>query len=317
MSNPAPSVLDGVKRLTQIAGRNRLELLLFALAGDQVYGINVFKVREVIRCPSLTKIPDSKMGVCGLASIRGQTILVLDLSLLIGSTALTNLEKSFVVVAEYNRHTIGFLVGDVKSIVNKNWEEVKPPPASLGSSSFLTAVTTVDKKLVEILDVERVLQLLIGDDEISFDDMATGNIEDVQAEVFIIDDSMVARKQLTQTMDQLGVQYQVAKNGREALELLRTVSAESDVPMSERFAMIISDIEMPEMDGYALTCEIRADPSLADMYVCLHTSLSGSFNKAMAEKVGADKLIPKFNPNDIASLVRDRIGLHVDVELES
>jgi len=303
----APSVLDGVNRLTQLAGRNRLELLLFSLLGRQRYGINVFKVREVIRCPQLTKVPDSKPGVCGLATIRGHTISVLDLSSMIGCEPLVEHDDLFVVVAEYNRHTIGFLVGDVHSIVNKHWEEIKPPPEALGASGYLTAVTTIDDELVEILDVEQVLGDLIGlQDDSQFADVRLDFTVD-DAEVFIADDSSVARKQLTRTMDEMGIRYRVATNGREALDMLKAMAAESEVPIAHRLPVVISDIEMPEMDGYALTCEIRNDPKLAGLYVCLHTSLSGSFNKAMAERVGADTLIPKFDPKELAGLVRGRL----------
>lgn len=313
MANEAPSVLDGVNRLTQLAGRNRLELLMFSLAGKQRYGINVFKVREVIRCPSLTKVPDSKPGVCGLATIRGHTISVLDLSAMIGCESLADSADRFVVVAEYNRHTVGFLVGDVHSIVNKNWEEIKPPPEALSASGYLTAVTTIGDELIEILDVEQVLGDLVGAaDERRFAEVELDDFTASDIEVFIADDSSVARKQLTRTMDEMGIRYRLATNGREALEMLKTMADESEVPLAQRLPVVISDIEMPEMDGYALTCEIRNDERLKNLYVCLHTSLSGSFNKAMAERVGADTLIPKFDPAELAGLVRGRLESRAD-----
>lgn len=301
------SVLDGVNRMTNIAGQNRIELLLFSLQGRQRYGINVFKVREVIRCPQLTHVPDAKSGVCGLANIRGQTITVIDLSAMTGSAPMAQRDDAFVVVAEYNRHTIGFLVADVHSIVSKTWEEIKPPPETLGDTGYLTAVTSIEDELVQILDVEHVLGDLVGvhyDSEFAEIGAAP---KVVDAEVFIVDDSVVARKQLTRTMQEMGVRFRVATNGREALEMLRRMADESDQPLSARLAMVISDIEMPELDGYALTCEIREDTRLKDLYIVLHTSLSGTFNQAMAERVGADKLVPKFDPKELAALVRARL----------
>lgn len=302
------SVLDGVNRMTNIAGQNRIELLLFSLDGTQRYGINVFKVREVIRCPKLTQVPDPRAGVCGLANIRGQTITVIDLSAMIGGSPLRGRENAFVVVAEYNRHTIGFLVADVHSIINKHWEEVKPPPETLGDNGYLTAVTSLEDELIQILDVEHVLGDLVGvhyDSE--FAEIAAAP-KAVNAEVFIADDSVVARKQLTRTMDEMGVHYRLATNGREALEVLRKMAAESAQPIHQRLAMVISDVEMPELDGYALTCEIREDPALKQLYVVLHTSLSGTFNHAMAERVGADEMVPKFDPKELAALVRKRLS---------
>ncbi|MCC6715204.1 MAG: purine-binding chemotaxis protein CheW, partial [Gammaproteobacteria bacterium] len=156
------SVMDGVNRLTQLVGRNKFELLLFKLGNKQRFGINVFKVREVIKCPPLTRMPHSSPVVTGIANMRGQTITVMDLSAAIGRRPLHNAQDNFVVVAEYNRQVLGFLVGSVDRIVNKNWEEVKPPPTGIGHGNYLTAVTQVDSELVEIIDVEKVLSEVIG-----------------------------------------------------------------------------------------------------------------------------------------------------------
>ena len=134
---------------------NRMELLLFRLTGKLRYGINVFKVQEVIQCPSLTHIPNSHPVVCGIANIRGKTLSIIDLGAAIGQAALPSVAGRFVIIAEYNRSTIGFLVSGVDRIVNLTWGEIIPPPKASGKEHFLTAVTRVDDELVEILDVEK------------------------------------------------------------------------------------------------------------------------------------------------------------------
>ena len=144
-------ILDSVNQLTELVGQNRLELLLFSLPGrSQRFGINVFKVREVLQCPRLTVMPKIHRYVRGVAHIRGQTVSVIDLSMAIGGRAVDNLDNSFVIIAEYNRSVQGFLVEGVEKIINMDWSKILPPPQGMGKINYLTAVTQVDDKLVEI-----------------------------------------------------------------------------------------------------------------------------------------------------------------------
>ncbi|KKK51678.1 hypothetical protein LCGC14_3112550, partial [marine sediment metagenome] len=285
-------ILDSVNQRTQLVGQNRLELLLFKLRGRQRFGINVFKVREVLQCPPLTSMPKSNAYIRGVAHIRGQTISVIDLSMAVGGRPIDNIKDSFIIIAEYNRSVQGFLVGGVERIVNMNWEKIMPPPSGAGRYSYLTAVTEIENELVEILDVEKILnEICPVNTEVSAEVAQSGDIQKDLGEriVFIADDSAVARNQVKRALEPLGVQTELAKNGKEALIRLKEI-AELDCKndITERVALLISDVEMPEMDGYTLTAEIKADPKLAPLHVILHTSLSGVFNQAMIEKVGAD-----------------------------
>ena len=151
------SMMDSVNQRTQLVGQNRLELLLFRLNGPQLYGINVFKVREVLQCPNLTLLPKSNPIVRGIASVRGRTIPVIDLSLAIGRDEHESLHDGFVIIAEYNMMEQGFLVGAVERIINLNWEEIHPPPKGTGRDHYLTAVTRFDDQLIEVIDVEKIL----------------------------------------------------------------------------------------------------------------------------------------------------------------
>jgi two-component system chemotaxis response regulator CheV len=301
-------ILDSVNQRTQLVGQNRLELLLFKLRGRQRFGINVFKVREVLQCPPLTSMPKSNPYIRGVAHIRGQTISVIDLSMAVGGRPIDNIKDSFIIIAEYNRSVQGFLVGGVERIVNMNWEKIMPPPSGAGRYSYLTAVTEIENELVEILDVEKILnEICPVNTEVSAEVAQRGDIQKDLGEriVFIADDSAVARNQVKRALEPLGVQTELAKNGKEALIRLKEI-AELDCKndITERVALLISDVEMPEMDGYTLTAEIKADPKLAPLHVILHTSLSGVFNQAMIEKVGADDFIAKFNPDELATAVK-------------
>lgn len=299
-------ILDGIDRRTQMVGENRLELLLFRLEGPQTYGINVFKVQEVIRCPHLTVLPSSHRTIRGVSHIRGKTIPVIDLSHALGNTPVSadNMNDYFVIIADYNRNIQGFLVSGVERIVNMNWIDILPPPTGAGVGTYLTAVTHIDDKLVEIIDVEKVLDEIVGLPNTVSDEVLEGTSEDELANkhVLVVDDSSVARRQIKRTLDQIGIQCTLAKDGKEALGFLLDL-AEEKTAVTDDLALVISDVEMPIMDGYTLTTEIRKNEKLRDLYVILHTSLSGVFNQAMVEKVGANEFIPKFDPNELATSV--------------
>ncbi len=301
-------VLDGVDKRTQLVGENRLELLLFRLTGSQVYGINVFKVQEVIRCPELTHVPNSNHVVKGIANMRGRTIPVLDLSLALKGPPTEVNEEAFVIIADYNRTTQGFLVGGVERIVNMNWEEILAPPKGSGANSYMTAVTRVDDKLVEIIDVEKVLSEVVGVTETISSGIIDESKVEAGANILVADDSSVARKQIKRTLDQLGIDSTLVKDGQEALDVLLDW-ADEDPDIAKHLTMVISDVEMPNMDGYTLTTEIRKDPRLKDLFVILHTSLSGVFNQSMVEKVGANKFIAKFDADELAGAVLEIVAL--------
>lgn len=296
-------IMAGVDQRTNLVGENRFELLLFGLGGQQMYGINVFKVQEVIQCPTLTAVPNAHRIVRGIAHMRGRTITIMDLAMAIGRRPIEDYKDNYVIVTEYNRSIQGFLVSSVDRIVNMNWRDILPPPKGVGKDNYMTAVTKIDEKIVEIIDVEKVLAELIGMViEVSEDSAVDGDGQQPLS-ILVADDSLVARKQVKATLDKLGVKSTLAKNGREALEILNQAISD-DKPISESFDAVISDIEMPEMDGYTLTTELRANEKLRTLPVMLHTSLSGTFNSNMVKKVGADEFVAKFNAEDLAQALK-------------
>nr|MBF0685054.1 chemotaxis protein CheV [Pseudomonas sp.] len=301
-------VLDSVNQRTQLVGQNRLELLLFRLEGKQLYGINVFKVKEVLQCPRLTSLPKASAVVRGVANIRGNTLSILDLSLATGKPALTDLSSSFVIIAEYNTQVLGFLVRSVERIVNMNWADILPPPSGVGQDHYLTAVTHIDDQMVEIIDVEKVLAEVAPVSELVSEEvkLSAANASASSCKVLVVDDSSVARKQVVRCLQDLGIEVVARNDGRQALSHLRELVARGRKP-SDEFVMVVSDIEMPEMDGYTLTTQIRQDPDMQDLHVLLHTSLSGVFNQTMVKRVGADDFLAKFHSDDLAKRVVERI----------
>ena len=293
-----------------MVGQNRLELLLFQLQGRQKYGINVFKVREVLPCPRLTAIPHRHAVVRGVAHVRGEAVAIIDAGMAIGAPPIPEeeLSESLVIVSEYNRRTQGFLVRRVDRIVNLNWEDVHPPPKNAGRSNYLTAITELEEELVEILDVEKILA------EVSpIQEEVTGEIDnsavlgnDALLRVLVVDDSSVARRQVQRCMEAVGLEVEVRNDGLQASEYLKSLVADGS-NIQDHLALMIADVEMPEMDGYTLVSECKGRPELSNLYIMLHSSLSGVFNHAMVEKVGADDYMAKFNPNELAERVMEII----------
>ncbi|MCW9023750.1 MAG: chemotaxis protein CheV [Gammaproteobacteria bacterium] len=297
-------VLEGVDQRTKLVGENRLELLLFSLGGNQRFGINVFKVQEVIQCPPLTRMANASPMVVGISHMRGKTISILDLAQAIGKTRQKDINEAFVIVTEYNRSIQGFLVDSVDRIVNMKWEDIKTPPKGLGKNNYMTAVTEVENELVEIIDVEKILAELVGVHYDVGDNAAVEGQQERPVRLLVVDDSSVARNQIKRTLEQLGMECVLAVNGRDGLDKLEQLAADNEDVKTEIDA-VISDVEMPEMDGYTLTTEVRKNEKLKALPVLLHTSLSGSFNETMVNKVGADKFVPKFHAEELASSVRN------------
>jgi len=317
------SFITGVDQRTSLAGMNRMELLLFTIRGSQLFGINVFKVREVIRTPHISPVPKSDSRVVGVSDIRGQTMPMIDLAkaLELEPIAPENYQNSLTIVTEFNSSIQGFLVEDVDRIVHLRWEDILPPPPTLQGVNYLTGITRAQEQIVEIVDVEKVLVEVSGiTNEVSDEFISQRKIDTNGQDFFILaaDDSVVARSQLKGVFEKLGLQHKVVKNGKEALDLLTKWADESDKGLAQkvcdRVLMVISDIEMPVMDGYTLTTGIRKDDRLKDLFVVLNSSLSGGFNDTLTEKVGANVFISKWHSDELAETIIGQMEKHKQAE---
>ncbi|WP_413284110.1 chemotaxis protein CheV [Vibrio sp. MA40-2] len=305
-------ILSSVDQRTNLVGENRLELLLFKLSRYQLFAINVFKVKEVLKVPPMTKIPGAHSSVIGVASLRGDSVPIIDLRAAIGFKPMHPDEEQNLIITEYNRTIQGFLVGQVHNIINTTWSNIAPPPKTAGKSNYLTAITQLEDegktKIVEIIDVEKVLAQIIDYDISISAGILDQNLaaQMVGRNVLIVDDSSTARGQIKGTLEQLGLNIIECGDGLEALTLLRKWRDEGK-DITQELMMMITDAEMPEMDGYRLTYEVRNDPSMKDLFITLNTSLSGSFNEAMVEKVGCDRFISKFQPDLLVEVAQERM----------
>lgn len=302
-------LLDRIDQRTRLAGHNRLALLLFRLGTRQLFGVNVFKVQEVLPRPPLFTLPQLPPAFSGAADVRGRSIPVLDLAHAIGHGHSTDAaEPRYLVVTEFNRSVQGFLVSAVDRIVNIAVEDIHPPPEHGADQHYLTGVTRHHGELIQLIDVESVLAESAprASDADRIAPLAASS-PTAPREVLVVDDSRVARNQIRLVLEQLGLGSTLLSDGRQALDHLQQM-VQSGLSPGNRYAMVISDIEMPAMDGYTLTTEIRRDPALRGLFVLLHTSLSGVFNQAMVERVGADDFVPKYSEHELAQRVAARVN---------
>ena len=303
-------LLKNIDARTRLAGTNKLEILLFTLGVDartgrsETFGINVFKVREVMRTPPITAAPDMPDAVQGMVSLRGALVPVVDLGTYVGVGA--DAQREIMIVTEYNGHTQGFLVEGVDTILRLDWSQMRVPPEMLTArlGGLVTAVTELpDERLVMMLDVERVLsETSRYDDDFLFRDIEPVPGGDAHV-VYFADDSSVARKQITQTLDAMNVRHVGAVNGRQAWDELRRIAAHAEAcgrKVSDFVSLVLTDVEMPEMDGYMLTRQIKADRRFAGVPVIMHSSLSGMSNQQLGMSVGVDEYVPKFEPQRLS-----------------
>ena len=303
------NLLDSVDARTRLAGSNKMEILLFSLGTREIFGINVFKVREVGRTPHITKTPTMPRGVEGLISLRGNVIPVLSLASFLQLEGVPPGLGKTMMVAEYSKRTLGFLVHEVDRIIRVDWDRVKAPESVLTANhGLITAVIELEGGgLVSILDVEQILANAFG--EAMIVDILPARV-DPDTSVFFVDDSVVARRKISEVLDKLGVRHKHATNGMEAWTRLQGIAAHAQqigTNLRDEIRLILVDAEMPEMDGYVLTKNIKADPRFEGVPVVMHSSLSSEANRAMGKSVGVDAYVAKFDAEALADTLRPLI----------
>lgn len=313
-------LLKNIDARTKLAGTNKLEILLFTLGADsrtgrrETFGVNVFKVREVMRVPEITRAPDMPSTVEGMVSLRGNLVPVVDLVKYAGVE--TETKPEIMIVTEYNGHTQGFLVEAVDTILRLDWSAMRVPPEMLTAQmgGLVTAVTELaDGRLVMMMDVEKVLSDTSHyDDEFMFTNIKPLELQD--RTVFFADDSSVARNQIERTLDAMNIRHISANNGRQAWDELKKIAAQADaahVAVSDFIQLILTDVEMPEMDGYVLTKNIKSDPRFAGIPVIMHSSLSSTANQQLGRSVGVDDYVPKFEPQKLSAILSQLLSAPV------
>ncbi|MFA7242519.1 MAG: chemotaxis protein [Sulfuricellaceae bacterium] len=306
--------LDKIGGGRALAGTNKLEILLFSLGADErsgrreTFGVNVFKVREVMRAPAVTTVPEMPAAVEGMVSLRGKLVPVMDLAKYAGVQ--TGNKPQLMIVTEYNMHVQGFLVEAVDTILRLDWSAMKVPPAMLNDQmgGLVTAVTELpDKRLVMMVDMEKILAETTNyvDTHIFDAIRPVEEAEDKPYTVYYADDSSTARKQVEMILNALSVNGRSANNGKQAWEELQQIASEAAVrgeSVKDTIQLVLTDVEMPEMDGYVLTKLIKSDLRFAGIPVLMYSSLS-SVNELFGQSMGVDAYVSKMQPQTLAETI--------------
>ncbi|MFQ6370393.1 chemotaxis protein CheV [Shewanella sp. YIC-542] len=272
-------------------------LLLFRLSARQLFAMGTLKIRELVPFQPLNQLPNSHPSIVGAAMVRGNTIPIVDMAAAVGYKPLTAEERqsAYIIITDCQRMVIGFLVRGIERIIECNWHDIEAPPSNLGKNAFLTGVTRYENQLIQLLDLE----LLLAN---TFPEAAQqlASVTDIQREllrplrILLVDDSKVARKQLSDALDALNIPYDVTSNGQQALSMMEDWAAEKR-PVD----ILVSDIEMPGLDGYELAFAVRDNPLLRHAYIILHTSLSSEISVGQAHQVGANEALTKFDAREL------------------
>ena len=308
-----------VEERSGLTANSKFELMLFRLGASphsdrsEVYGINVFKLRELVAMPPINSIANSPPHMMGMANIRGQLIPVIDLPAVLGCTPRTGL--NILMVTEFARTTQAFAVEEVDEIVRLNWNQVRAAEGAASGGGTITSIARLgddpdNVRLVQVLDVERILRTVMPSDTLDVSDDTVAGVPALPpgAVILVADDSSSARMLIANCLNTMKLPFVMAKTGQEAWlqlqELDRAAAAEGKT-VADKVALLLTDLEMPEMDGFTLTRKVKGDPRLARLPVVIHSSLSGATNEDHVRSVGADAYVGKFRPDELAATLRD------------
>lgn len=319
MSNSMSNVQHEIDERTNLTNSNKFELLLFRLGADsalgqsELFGINVFKIREIVAMPSITAIVGATPHSLGVVNLRGQVIPVFDLPGIVGCTPKTGL--NIMLVTEYARSTQAFAVESVEDIVRLDWKQVLSADNTGAGRNMVTSIARLDgnadgTRLAQVLDVEAILQMVSPSSAPQIDEeLKVGPELNLKPGTIILaaDDSFLARSLIERGLKALHAPYEMTKSGKEAWDRLNAIAdaaqAEGKTVM-DKVCLVLTDLEMPEMDGFTLTRKIKNDPRLSAIPVVIHSSLSGSANEDHVRSVGADAYVAKFVAEDLAATIR-------------
>jgi two-component system, chemotaxis family, chemotaxis protein CheV len=304
-----------IEQRVRLAGSNMFELLLFRLGctpgsgSRELYGINVFKVREIVAMPSLTELAGSSDKVLGVADVRGEIIPVIDLAKVTGCVPREG--NRILLVTEFARTTQGFAVDEVDDIVRLEWNRVLSAEGH-SSGKTVTSIARLDAqpggRLAQVLDVEQILRDVLPSSEPEINEDCTGRLVlPPGAKVLAADDSGVARALIEESLTSMGVPFIMAKTGKEAWEVLERENDKATKEgrkITDHIALVLTDLEMPEMDGFTLTRKIKTAAQLQSIPVVIHSSLSGAANEQHVRKVGANAYVSKFVAAELAAVMR-------------
>jgi two-component system chemotaxis response regulator CheV len=303
------------------AGTNEMELVDFRIykqmndrVYEGIYGVNVAKVREIIKIPKLTELPGSPEYIEGIFDLRGVVIPVVNLAKWMGiKTPEDDEKKSRVIIAEFSKILVGFIVSEARRIRRISWADIEPATFSAGEGALdrskVTGVTKIENDdVLLILDFESIVKdlglyhpTLEVDTELeTFDGMA-----------MVVDDSVTARKIVKETLEKMGLRVIEAVDGQEALDKLAELHESHGSRLNQELKIIISDVEMPRMDGFHFAANAKDDPRFKNIPIVFNSSISDQLSGSRGREAGGEGYLVKFDANmfvpEIARVIKSHI----------
>ncbi|MEI6207576.1 MAG: chemotaxis protein [Desulfuromonadales bacterium] len=296
------SSLDEAFQRSNLSQSNQMEMLTFRLTDNQLYGINVFKIIEIIECPRrIDRMPNSHPAVKGALDFRGSALAVIDLSEAVGLPVKDFRDQlAYIIICEYNRSLTAFIVHAPETLITRSWSDIHKPEGVNAQS--LVAIAYMDSgEAIMLLDIESILSDVVGIER----DLATLVMTEAEGKgsgrhVLLVDDSRTAIMLLQSVLDKMGFTNTALMSADKALEYLEKEH--------NRVDLVISDIEMPGMDGFTFTRTLREHENYKHLKVILHSSMSNPSNQLKAVQSGANKFVAKFDPDSLSEEILSMVG---------
>jgi two-component system, chemotaxis family, chemotaxis protein CheV len=305
------------------SGTNELEIVEFGIKsnngdksngrGLESFGINVAKVREIINLPTITAIPTSHPNIKGVFNLRNRVIPLVDLAewLQLESDGKDS-KKNKVIVTQFNNAFFGFLVGNVNRIYRVSWEEVEPPTENVFCSmneNCITGLIKMSDRIILMLDFEKIVADINPNLGIHLEGLQNKEEDQEEITVLIAEDSQVLRTLLTETLGPVGFKVIMTNNGKDAWDKLEDVflplAQDGNTPINDIIQLVITDIEMPQMDGHHLIKKIKEHPELKTLPIIVFSSLINEEIKRKGKSVGADIQIAKPEIGRLAAVAHE------------
>ncbi len=290
------------------AQTSELEIVEFSV-GEAVYGINVAKVKEIIKASlTLVQVPDAHPSIAGAINLRGAIIPVVDLSHHLKIKTIADLKKSRIIIAEFNRIVLGFLVSGVARIHRISWKSVEVPSQMLVTTEgYASGIVRIEKKVIFLLDFEKIAFHINPNVHIlspKGGEYGGSSVDRGSKRILVVDDSDLVRKLIVGHLNSAGYQTDTATNGVEALDKLQTFAGRSDFTSIDQFYhLMVTDIEMPQMDGLHLIKKVKEDVKLRNLPCIAFSSIMSKEMIRQCQSCGADGEISKPEIAELVGLV--------------
>jgi two-component system chemotaxis response regulator CheV len=284
------------------SGTGEVEVLEFVI-DEKFYAINVMKIKEVIESTKVTKVPDAHPAIAGLILCRGEIITLIDLKYILENHK-NNDEKSKTIICEFNKVKVAFKIDNIVGVHRIGWDKIMKPD-DISSNSLVIGNILINERILLLLDFEKIVTDINPSTGISADRIVdVGSREKTNIKIVLADDSALIRKLLKETLTKAGFNnLRFFDDGKQALDYLLKIAEQKGQNFRDEAELLITDIEMPQLDGHTLTRKVKEHPILRDLPVVIFSSLITGDLKHKGFSVGADEQLSKPEIGELVNVI--------------